>query len=496
MPKWLALTLASTAVHAAVIRGTVVENQSARPLARALVTLEPLPGTAAQSASTRTNQYGAFGFSELAAGSYLITASRLGFAQVQYGQKRWKAAGVPVAVDASGSPNLIVRLPRLGAVTGMVLDENDVGLPEHDVVAYRAARPLQVAARARTDDRGRYRLWGLEPGKYFVRTAAKEYDEGGYLPTFHRDALRVEGAAAVDVELDHEIADINVRPIPGRLVNISGQVVPPSQVNVTLVSDTGAETTISDPLGNFRFDPAAPGPYELYAQAPADSRLGIQAAYVAFNLSGDRADIRLNLRPLPQLQFVFRDTAGQSIDYHAVRVMARRKDLAGTGKIQTLELAGDRLAFLPGRWELALAPEPGFFVSSLSPSRPPPGEPARADGWNEFVITGSGDQVQFVLSATPGAVHGTVMGPGRVPAAGAPVYLEAFDPNARRRVKDLQITHANALGQYHFTDLAPGSYHVLSSFEFDATDGPLEIRGVKTLKVDEARDLVQDLDLL
>ena len=120
MPKWLALTLASTAVHAAVIRGTVVEGQSARPLARALVTLEPLPGTAAQPASTRTNQYGVFGFSELAGGSYLITASRLGFAQVQYGQKRWKAAGVPVAVDASGSPNLIIRLPRLGAVTGPI----------------------------------------------------------------------------------------------------------------------------------------------------------------------------------------------------------------------------------------------------------------------------------------------------------------------------------------------------------------------------------------
>ena len=496
MPKWLVLALATSALDAAVIRGTVVEGLSGRPLARALVTLEPVPGAAAQAASTRTNQYGAFGFSGLVAGSYLITASGVGFAPVQYGQKRWKAAGVPVAVDASGSSNLIIRLPRLGAVTGTVLDENDVGLPEHDVVAYRAARPLQVAARARTDDRGRYRLWGLEPGKYFVRTAAKEYDDGGYVPTFHRDALRIEGATTVDVELDRDTADINVRPIPGRLVNISGQIVPPSQVNVTLVCDTGAETTVSDPLGNFSFNPAAPGSYELYAQAPADSKLGIQAAYVAFNVSSDRADIRLNLRPLPQLQFVFRDTKGQLIDYHAVRVMARRRDLAGIGRTQTLELAGDRLAFLPGRWELALAPEPGLFVSSLSNSRPQPAEPARADGWNEFVINGSGEQVQFVLSATPGQVHGTVIGAGHAPVAGAPVYLEAFDASARRRVKDLQITHADALGRYHFQDLAPGNYRVLSSFDFDAPDGPLDVRGAKSLKVDEGSDLAQDLDLL
>jgi hypothetical protein len=496
MLKWLALPLASSVVHAAVIGGTVVEGQSGRPLARALVTLEPVPGTAAQAASTRTNQYGAFGFSGLAAGSYLITASRLGFAPVQYGQKRWKAGGVPVPVDTNGSPNLIIRLPRLGAVTGSILDENDVGLPEHDVVAYRAARPLQVAARARTDDRGRYRLWGLEPGKYFVRAAAKEYDDGGYVPTFHRDAQRVEGATTVDVELDRETTDVNVHAISGRLVNISGQIAPPAQISVTLVSDTGAETTISDPLGNFHFNPAAPGAYELYAQAPADSRLGIQAAYMALNVNSDRSDLRLTLRPLPQLQFVFRDTKGQLIDYHAMRVMARRKDLAGTGKTQTLELAGDRLAFLPGRWELALAPAPGLFVSSLSASRPQLGEPGRADGWNEFLINGAGDQVQFVLSATPGAVHGTVLGPGLLPAVGAPVYLEAFDPNARRRVKELQITHADSLGRYRFADLAPGSYRLLSSFDFDATDGPLEVRGAKTLKVDEARDLVQDLELL
>ena len=497
MPKWLALALSFGVLHAAVIRGTVVENQSGRPLARALVTLEPLPGTVAQAVSTRANQYGAFDFSGLGSGSYLITASRLGFAQIQYGQKRWRAAGVPVTIDASGAQDLIIRLPRLGAVTGLVLDENDVGLPDHDVIAYRAARPLQVAARTRTDDRGRYRLWGLEPGKYFVRTAAKEYDDAGYVPTFHRDALRIEGATTVDVELDRETADINVRPLSGRLVNISGQVIPASQVNVTLVSDTGAETTISDPLGNFRFNPAAPGSYELYAQAPADSRAGIQAAYAAFNINSDRSDLRLNLRQLPQLQFVFRDTKGQPIDYHAVRVMARRKDLAGTGKTQTLELAGDRLAFLPGRWELALAPEPGLFVSSLSLSRAQSGgESARPDGWNEFLISGSGDQVQFVLSATPGAVHGTVIGPGHVPAAGAPVYLEALDPNARRRVKDLQITHADGRGQYNFTDLAPGSYRLLSSFDFEATDGPIEVRGMKTLRVEEAHEVVQDLELL
>jgi len=300
----------------------------------------------------------------------------------------------------------------------------------------------------------------------------------------------------VEVELDRETPDVNVHPISGRLVNISGQIVPPSQVNVTLVSETCAETTVSDPLGNFHFNPGSAGPYELYAQAPADARQGIQAAYVAVNIYADRSDLRLNLRPLPQLQFTFRDNQGQTIDSHSVRVMARRKDLAGIGPIRTLELAGDRLAFLPGRWELALAPEPGYFVSTLIAPRVPGGEAARADGWNEFLLSSGLEQAQFVLSRTPGAVHGRVIGPGHQPAPGAPVYLEALDAAARRRVKDLQITHTDQQGVYRFPDLAPGNYRLLSSFDFDEADGSLEPKGAKTLRVDEAQEAVQDLDLL
>ena len=495
MRKWVLLALASGMVHAAVIRGTVIENQTGRPLARTEIALEPVPGTPGEGSSGRTNTYGAFEFSGLASGSYLITASRAGFAPVQYGQKHWKAPGVPVVVETSGAANLIIRLPRLGAITGSVLDENEVGLADHDVVAYRAARPLQVAGRARTDDRGRYRLSGLEPGRYFVRTAARQFEDAGYLPTFHRDTLRADEAAGVEVELDRDTPDINLHPIGGRLVTLSGQVVPPAAINVSLVSDTGAENTMSDALGNFRFRPAAPGRYELYAQSAADPKTGVQAAYQPLLLDRDRSDIRLTLRPLPQVHFVFQDLEGKPVDYHAVRVLARRKDLSGTGRTQMLELSADRLAFLPGRWDLALE-APGYFVSRLSGPRLPPPGMARADGWNELLINGNIDPVQFVLSAKPGSVRGTVLRSGRAPAAGAPVYLEAFDPAAHRLLKEVQVTRADTHGQYRFDDLAPGSYVVVSSFDLDPPDGASDIHGAKTLKVEESREVVQDLDLL
>ena len=228
MPKWLLLllavsALATGALQAAIIRGVVVEHQTGRPLARALVTVQPVAGTAGAPLSVRTNLYGAFEFPPLAPGAYLVTASRRAFAPMQYGQKRWKSAGIPIVLDDTGAAALSLRLQRFGSIAGTVVDENDVGLPEHEVMAYRNTRPPQLAAHATTDDRGMYRLWGLEPGSYLVRTAAKKGDEDSYLPTFARETSRLEESRPIEVELDRQADDVTVRPFPGRLSSVAGQ---------------------------------------------------------------------------------------------------------------------------------------------------------------------------------------------------------------------------------------------------------------------------------
>ena len=117
MRRSVLLALAACALHAAVIRGSVVENQTGLPLARTLVTVEPVAGTSGPPRSVRSNVYGTFQFPPLHAGKYLVSASRTGFATIQYGQKQWKSAGVPVVVAEDDSPLLNIRLPRFGAIT-------------------------------------------------------------------------------------------------------------------------------------------------------------------------------------------------------------------------------------------------------------------------------------------------------------------------------------------------------------------------------------------
>src|SRR5262249_28057122 len=137
----------------------------------------------------------------LAAGPYFVTASRRAFAPLQYGQKGWKSSGIPVAVGNAAETILKIPLPRYGAITGRIVDENDVGLPEQEVIAYRNTRPPVMVAKGVTDDRGVYRIFGLEPGAYLVRSATKMYEDGGYLPTFYKDTQTPDSARPVEVVL-------------------------------------------------------------------------------------------------------------------------------------------------------------------------------------------------------------------------------------------------------------------------------------------------------
>jgi hypothetical protein len=505
MPECLLLALTAGILQAANIRGTVVEHQSGKVLARALVVVTPVQGTPGPTISVRTNSYGAFETPTIPAGAYLVSVSRRSFAPALYGQKRWKAPGIPVVLEEAQSTSLNIRMPRFGSVTGVILDENDVGLPEHDVVIYRNTRPPQLVTRVKTDDRGMYRIAGLEPGRYLVRTVGKEYEEGGYLPTFYKEVAAVDQAYQVEVEIDRETSNVNVRPHPGQLFIVAGQALaplsPPQPALLTLISDTGSETLSSDQDGNFKFAPTAPGRYELYATAPGDRR-GPLGAYMPLELERDRTDIRIGLRTYPPVQFSFQDTQGQPIDPSTVQVLARRKDLSGEGKTETLRLSRGATQLAPGRWDMAVAPTPKYYAETFRgpgvDGRPDGVDRSRADGWNEVLLpsTQVGTNLVTFRLSTPGQLHGTVAIAGHDAVPGAPVYLEAYDVDARKRLIDVREARTDIHGQYQFYGVAPGNYRILSTFEFQAPDSAtMESAGPRTVKIEESHDTSLDLDL-
>ena len=494
---FIALILAGAA-HAAMIRGMVVENQTGHPLARTLVVADPIAGTAGGAKSTRTDLYGGFVFEDLPAGAFVVSAARKGFAPVQYGQKHWKSAGLPVILEENQRMQIEIRLPRLGAIAGRIVDENDVGMPDHDVVVYRVAKPPQLVGHGTADDRGIYRIGGLEPGSYLVRTTARMYEEGGYLPTFYHDVSTMDQAHTLEVTLDQQVEDIGIRPTPGRLFKLAGAATMPfmrdATISLTLVSDMGKEMVQAEmPSGKFMFNPQAPGKYELNMDGIANG--AHYYGYQEFEVDRDLTDVRISGTQPPYVRTFLENSRGGMVDFHLMQMVARRKELSGPGEQQKIDLSRDSVRLPPGRWEFGLQPSAAFYpIRFLANGTPVQG---RAEGWNEQVVVSTVglNSAKFVLSDSPGAVHGTVT-LGSQQVAGVQVFLEASEIEPARRLRETFVTRTDTHGQYRFTGLAPGNYRLLATFEYKSPGAAeFDIAGAASVKVEETRDFQKDLDL-
>jgi hypothetical protein len=478
----------AVAARAAMLTGVVVENGSSKPLSGAQVVVSQI-GTTAGIHATRTGRNGGFEFSSLAPGFYVIKASRPGFMPMEYGQKRWNSAGTPVTLGENGL-SVTLRLPRYGGITGTIVDENDVGWLEGDVAAYRYAegKPPELTAFGRSDERGVFRISGLEPGMYLVRSAAMDTDLGSFLPTFSKQTMDPAQSRPFEVYLEQDTRGVEVQPVEGKLFTLSGAVLgssPATPATVTLSSDMGRQTVQGS---SFRFTGLAPGNYEIYGESIGV--VPILAGYQALPLDHD-TDIRLQLMQLPQRRVeVSPSPPGGTA---AIQILRRQRDLAGAGEPEPLPVGANGLAlFRPGRWEFRLNPPDGYYVASFGVRPLNQRDVTRAEGWNEAAPNNS---IWFALSPGPATVQGSVKVAGD-PAIGAPVYLEAYEPASQRRTLDLHATRTDLRGAYRFDGLAPGTYRVLSTFEYNSpTVAQMDLAGARTVDVPHGGNPTVDLEL-
>ncbi len=459
------------------------------------MTLQAIQGYGTKDTTVRTGSNGQFGFTGLDKGAYLIAVTKRAYAPLKHGQKAWNAPATPLFLDADDSPFLTFRLRRMGAISGIVWDENDIGHPDVEVYVYKPTRPPSQVAHAKADERGAFRIGGLFPGEYLVRTDAARLEDGsGILPTFHKETTVVDEARTARVEFDQETTDITICPAYGRLFKLGGRILPTGpSLTVTLASDMARRVTGADAAGNFGFEGLAPGLYELTVEG---LMYGTPASrYERIVLDKDMEGIRINLTPSPMVEVVIEEREGAKIDPKGITVQARRKDLAGEGPPKTL--SAERTVLSEGRWELLVQTPPQFYPVSISDTRRSSAH-GRADVWTEIVPMGGRipQKIRVSVSAKPGSVRGKVTGSGNNPAIGAPVYLEPMDDEGQRRLMDPRVAIAGLHGDYVFSGLPPGRYRLVSSFDFEAPDEQtMEYARPKAVVVKEGGEAVQDLEL-
>jgi protocatechuate 3,4-dioxygenase beta subunit len=453
------------------------------------VTLEAVRRASSDvSAAVLSDSSGQFTFSSLPAGAYLVSAQKRGYAPLRLGQKQWNGPGNPVVLDQDSQFVAELRLHRLASISGEVLDENGIGLPNVVVHAYRASNRLRLAQSGVTDDRGMYRIPFLEPGRYYVRTSPTQLeDRRGLLPTFFGQTARAQEARVVEVRLEDEIAGVNLEPLPGRLARLTGTVLGSVPANVTLLGDGIKREARVGPGGIFSFDELAPGPYELLAESAEQPPL---VGYQRTNLAGEQQTIELSLGPAPAVRVRCSEKAGKSLDKNQISIFVRRKDGAPNASPQRI-VCDTPTPLAPGRWEFAATGPAGAYVASITNAE------RGSEGYEFSMTAGQDHAIGVVFGSNPAAVRGKVTTSDGQPAIGAPVFLYPLEDETRNRTGGLRTARADQNGEFRFPGIPPGRYEVLSSFQVTDDPGtPWPAGRGSSITLEEGADKEMDLPLI
>ena len=145
---------------------------SGQPARRARVNLSGGPDTGGGRSTTSDDQ-GRFAFTALPEGRFNLSASKAGHLAGTYGQRQPGRPGTPIQLGDGQRLQVQLQITRGSVITGTVLDEHGEALPGTPVRTLRyvmqsGQRTLQSAGAGQTDDRGVYRIYGLQPGDYLV----------------------------------------------------------------------------------------------------------------------------------------------------------------------------------------------------------------------------------------------------------------------------------------------------------------------------------------
>jgi hypothetical protein len=473
-----------------------VTSTDGRPLGCVQITAFRGAGPVASAVTTDDGRYS---LPRLRAGTFRIEYSRPGFITMQWGQDRTGQPGRSIVLrDRENLQRIDMSLSRGGAISGTVIDE--FGEPVENVnvraLSLRGEDERAIAVgtlMVPTDDRGRYRLFGLLPGRYIVGTEATSDPADrrtgrGYAPAYHPGTVEIAGAALVEVEEqgDRQWADI-VR-MPARVMTVTGHAVnsmnEPVTDRVILVASQRSGAVIAEthgaevkgPDGAFTISNVPPGDYVLQATSKRGTEeppeFGRQ--YITVGES-DPLPVRVQTKPGLDLQGRLVEDGVPPVDPRSFSLLAVPVDWDQTSLLTGIErltadsegvlslrgITGPRRVVLtsaPFGWYLKSVRVRGRDVTDEVMGFPPGGLGFLRD--LEVVVSNNG---------------GTLEGEALEGTATAPQYsIVLFSSNPDHwfhNSRFLKTTRANTTGKFRIDGVPDGEYFVVAVDPLDGNAG-------------------------
>ena len=478
--------------NSGVVRGRVFTAEGGSPLARATVTIFSADGRGNERPRTvRTDSRGEYELRNLEAGKYLLHATRNGYLRQRYGRKTSSGSGrrqrgTPLSL-ASGQvlDGINFTMIRGGVVEGTVVDQHNeprsrVTVRLSSFESYGGERKLFPVSRDETDDRGRFRLFDIPPGSYYLSAAPPFFygrmggEERSFPPIYYPGVPTPLEAAKVQVAAGEEVGGFYFTLVETRSYSASGRVLtaegkPAHAVWIISRRESGEaflagmeSSANTDLQGEFKVTGLLPGRHRLHARAGEDQmpRMASTAVEVA---DRDIEGLTLVLGAGAEVTGrIVTDRQDSDLDWRRIRL-----EMDPKGESSRIFFGGES-----GRVEEDFT----FKIKNLPEAsyrlvvRLPPGnhyvESIRLQ--NEELIdrpieVGSADrldEVEIYVSSEGAQVSGVVeKEEAREVAQGATVLVFAADSDFRGpHSRFTRTTQTDQRGRFSLKGLAPGEY--------------------------------------
>ena len=498
-PAGSATTAPSGAVTEATQNGAIrgrIFGTNGRPLIRAQVQLT-LAESGRSLGFASTDEEGRYEFTRLGAGDYRLSAGKVGYLVMEYGQRRAFERGTPLTIaDGAVLEKIDVTLPQSGVIAGRLLDENGDPVEGAMVQLFqvrftdgrRQLVPVNGVAVRTSNDLGRYRLFGIPPGEYIVcaatnLTVSRNVTDGvpGYAPSYAPGTPNAAEARTITVDLSQEVGDVDITFVPmatatitGDVMNATGAPLQPNGMFVLSASHrSGALATAPmrgslNGEGEFQIKNVPPGDYVLQVsgQRPADDA---EAEFAAEYITVAGRDIGgLHLRT----------STGSTITGRITFEGSGERPRPGDVSVTTAPIDFDRAPIGGpfGRsqttrdWTFELRGLSGLRFIRLV--REPPGWMLKAIRVNGIDVTDSPlafglraetlDDVEVVLTRQVSTLSGHLADSRGQPAGG---YVVAFSSDRSHwgvSSRFVRLARASTDGVFSMRGLPAGDYYVLA----------------------------------
>lgn len=479
-----------------LVAGAVIDAGTGSPVRKAYVSLSTAEDNPAEALAI-TDGSGRFTFANVPDGRYRLNARCDGYQPAWYGAPTPKHAPGVIALRAGETrQDFVVRLTRLGLISGVVLDQDGDPVDNTTVSLWmpwfeRGKPGFAPQSTTVTNERGEYRLTDVIPGHYLVmvngagRQAMRMHPESvasaqpidqrfqpqfgiQYFPATERLSEAALLAVAPGKQIEGIDFHLSARP-PG---SVRGVVVPPADLPPDFVIQM-AGMALDSPERNLAFGGGAgppkydfeiggvlPGEYLLVASVAAGGRTyrGVQRAAIS---AGTENQATLKLEPGIDLAGSLKIEGGSNeLDPLVMLTPGDGLPYSGTPPQAHVKADGSFVipGVLPGIWDIGVQPVPeGGYIKSMRLGEQ---DVLTAD---MIIRPDTREPLNIVVSARGGILEGDVK-TGSGQQSGPANVLAAPDGKYSHVVSFYTAVTTDEKGHFRLKGLTPGSYK-LYAFE-------------------------------